>query len=221
LNTRELSIFTLAFCMYLVSNYIMTPINNIFGVPSVVLVVGLFLGVLRGKFRYIIYGISILVCIPETYIQYEKDLISTRAMLEIYLRKLNETTTGPPPDVPTVIPVVITIVTVAFYAYFFVILIKYIKNNYKEVFRNLKLVIVILSLPIILSILPIFTMVSLMRYYDLTLVNVFITENMDRLNWIASVTTVIRSIFVVIFGPLYGYIVFRYIGLYKRLGLEA
>lgn len=218
LNSRDLSILTLAVCMYLVSNYVMMPIDNILGIPSVVLVVGLFMGILKGYSKYLLYAFSILASIPEMYIEYEKDLVLNRAFIEIYLRKLYDAVTMPPPvSEPSILT---NIIAIGFYSLIFVYSIKYIYMNYKKLFSRFRLVFIMLSLPIFLTILPILVYVPYMFYFKLNTTNMLITSNIDKINWICAFLVVVRSIIVLIFGPIYGYFVFKSIGLYKRLGVK-
>jgi len=204
--------------MYLVSNYVMMPIDSILGIPSVVLVVGLFMGILKGYSKYLLYAISILSCIPEMYIEYEKDLITNRALFEIYLRKYDEVVKTP---TQTTEPSIFSnIILIAFFAFVFVYSVKYIVMNYKNILNRVKLILIMLSLPIFISMLPMFIMVPLILYFNLTINNILLPSTIDRITWICAIQVVARSIVVLVFGPIYGYFVFRSIGLYKRLGIE-
>lgn len=217
ISARDLSILTLAICMFMVSNYVMLPINSILGVPSVVLIVGLFLGVLRGYSRYVLYIFSILACIPEMYIEYQKDLIVNRAVMEIYIRSIYGRAETPSVSEPSIFS---NITIIGFFAFVFVYFVKYLSMNYKKIFNSIKLILVMISLPIFLMFLPLFVALPAFFIWHLNPITMLTVTGIDMLVQFSVIQLLLRSIVIVFLGPIYGYYVFKSINLYKRLGLE-
>lgn len=217
IRARDLAILTLAICMFMVSNYVMLPINSILGVPSVVLIVGLFLGVLRGYSRYVLYVFSILACVPEMYIEYQKDLITNRAIMEIYIRSVYGRTETPTVSEPSILS---NIIMIGFFAFIFVYFIKYISMNYKKIFSSIKLILIMVSLPMLIMFLPMFVALPAFFIWHLNPITMLTDTGIDMLVQLSVILVLLRSIVIAFFGPIYGYYVFKSINLYKRLGLE-
>jgi len=217
IRARDLSILTLAICMFMVSNYVMLPINSILGVPTVVLIVGLFLGVLRGYSRYVLYTFSIIACIPEMYIEYQKDLITNRAIMEIYIRSVYGRTETPTVSEPSILS---NIIMIGFFAFVFVYFIKYISMNYKKIFSSIKLILIMVSLPMLIMFLPLPVALLAFFIWHLNPITMLTDTGIDMLVQLSVILVLLRSIVIAFFGPIYGYYVFKSINLYKRLGLE-
>ena len=228
ITVRNLTLLSIAISFYLIGEVVKIP--SLY-VPFGLFVVGIFLGIIRKPYNYILYLITIIIEIPYIFVEYGKMLLtldaeinaSFGAMIFVANQAVNNTT------VQSTQPWWASVGTLAILLIFGWVTLDVIKSMRK----NLRLYLIVSSYPIMaLTFNFLFTYVYLM----LTLPN--LATQLSSVTTISTPETLMQfitpmyrniiifqhigmSVVCMVFAPIYAYLVAKELKIYKRLGIET
>ena len=227
ITVRNLTLLSIAISFYIIGETVKIP--SLY-VPFGLFVVGIFLGIIRKPYNYILYLITIIVEIPNILVEYGKMLLTLDAEINATFSAMfvlaNQATSNT--TVQSTQPWWASVGTLAILLIFGWVTLDVIKSMRK----NLRLYLIVSSYPIMALT---FNFLFIYGYLLWTLPNLatqlssVISPTPEALMQL--ITPMYRNIIIflrigmsimcMVFAPIYAYLVAKELKIYKRLGIET